>query len=315
MTKMGQDALNASFIDAMRNDEQRGVLEGKMQTYIKRRVRETGFARHFLHPQPVTKFEVHPDIGTDTVYWIGDIEPDSAALELNFRGDATGVYARSKRYIVPFSRISTQRMSIEVDELYAYQMPLVQVIQRNQVKDIEEAEDVKFINLCHTAVAQSGQSLDEGAEPVLTKLLLSKLFNLIDGQELDCVALLLNKVTYNDLLSQDVTQYGDDLTSKTTLDGWTYDKILGKRLTTTRKVNICQNKEVWAFVSQEYFGHFLMLGALEFYIRQVFTMLQWQSKEVIGMNIGNVKGCARLRYSTAVGGSTSISHRKTHPPR
>ncbi len=313
MNKVAQAQLNANFMEAMGSEVKRAELQKEMLTYIKRRVRETGFAGLILYKQDLTNFDVQRDVGTDTFYYIADIEPDSAAFEMNFRGEPTGVYVRAPRYIVPFAKITTERMQKQIDELRVYRMPIVEVIQRNQVKDIEEAEDRKFINLCHTAVANSGQSIDDGAASVLSKLALTRLFNLIDGQELRTVTMLMNNVTFNDILSQDATQFGDDLTSKVTQDGWAEDKFLGKRLIVTIKSGIVGNNEVFTFTSQEYLGHFLVMGSMEFYIRQYWDLLQWQSKEVIGMNIANIKAIARYRYSTGTSNATTIVERTTNP--
>lgn len=313
MNKIAQEALNQNFLDAMGNEGTRSGLQKEMLSYIKRRVRETSFWRLIVEPQELTNTDVQRDVGTDTFYYLADIEPDSAAFELNFRGEPVGVYVRAPRYIVPFGKVATEKMQKQVDELRAYRMPIVEVIQRNQVKDIEEAEDRKAINLCHTAVANSGQKIDNVGEAVLTKLSLTKLFNLIDGQELRTVTMLMNNVTFNDILAQDESQFGADLTSKVTQDGWTHDNFLGKRLIVTIKSKIVQTNEVWTFASQEYLGHFLTMGSMEFYIRQEWDVLQWWSKEIIGMNIANIKSIARYRYSTGTTKGTKIVPRTTNP--
>lgn len=313
MEKAAADAYNATFIAAMDHEEKRAQVEDRMLTYIKRRIRETGFTRHILYQMPVTKDQLQRDIDHDTVYYVGDIEPDSAAMELNFRGEPRGVYVNAKRYFVPFNDISTQRMSKRVSELHAYRMPLIDVITKNQVKDIEEAEDRKFINLCHSAIATSGQAINDAALDTITKQFIAKVTSLIDGQELDCRLYLMNKVSMNDFLSQDTTQFGDDLTSKVTQDGWTLDNFFGRKLIVTVKVNIVQNNEMFAFVSQEYLGHFLMLGSLAFYLRKLFGLLQWQSEETVGMNIANIRGIARGRWSTGTTKATVIAPRETNP--
>ena len=314
MDKIAQDAVNANFFQAMEQggESARGVMEAAT-LYIKRRLREEAFCRKILNPQSLTKYEVQRDVATDTVYAVVDIEPKSSAMELNFRGEPTGHFFEADRYIVPFLKISTEQMEKSVSELYAYQMPVINIIQENQVKDVEEAEDVRFTNLCHTAVASTGKLIDDAGETQLTTLGMSKLFRLIDGDRLNTVAMLMNHETFNDVLAFESFTTGEDMKSKIFVDGYSYDKWLGKALIVTSKTNVVQENEVFAFTKQKYLGHFFILQSLQFFIQQVFDVIKWGSWEVIGMNFGNIKGIARYRFGTGVGNPTTVEVEASRP--
>jgi hypothetical protein len=314
MDKMAQEVANTNFFRAMREggSAQQG-LEERATLYIKRRLREEGFARKVIEPQSVNKYELQREVSHDSVYAVIDIEPKSTTMQQTFRGEPTGHFFTSDRYVVPFFSIETEVMEKTVGELYAYQSPVIQIIQENQVKDIEEMEDSYFTNLCHTAVAATNQLINDAAETQLTNLGVAKLLRLIAGNRLDPVTLLMNAETWTDVLAFDTTQLGEDLRSKIQVDGYSYDKWLGKNLILTTKTNIVQENEVWAFAKQKYLGHFLLLQGLQFYIQQVRQVISWSSWEIIGINLGNILGVGRYRFGTGVGLATTVTPEGSFP--
>lgn len=300
MDKVSAEALNAAFFERLEDSEGRREVIDRSILYIKKRLREESFARKILKPQTITLKDIQRDVKTDTVYKVVDIEPDSTALELNFRGQPTGRFVESQRYIVPFQTISTELFEKTEQELYAYEMPLIQVIQENNVKDIQEAEDGQFVRLITLAVTATGKTIDEPAAAAFSLPGITETFSLIDEDKLDSTTMLMSKPTFNTILSLGPAIFGNDLAGKVFVDGYSFNQILSKKLIVSIKTDLLPKGVVWVFTEQRYLGHFFVLQSLKFFIDKYAYWVSWLTWEDVGMNIGNIKSIARYRFGPAV---------------
>lgn len=113
--------------------------------YVQHKLRENAFSRKILPPQTVTERECQRSVTHDSLEYVDDIEPDSVAMRINWRGEPEKTYIMGKRYTIQFHTISSDRFQKTESELRAYRMPLTKVIEQNIVRDIQEQEDVAFM--------------------------------------------------------------------------------------------------------------------------------------------------------------------------
>jgi hypothetical protein len=113
--------------------------------YIQDKLRENSFARKILSPQTVTAAELTRNETDEGLSYIDDIEPNSVAMAVNWRGEPNKTYVEGKRYKINLSTISSERIQKSEQELRSYKMPLVKVIEQNIVKDIQEQVDARFM--------------------------------------------------------------------------------------------------------------------------------------------------------------------------
>lgn len=113
-------------------------------SYIRDRLREVSYARKILPFDPVTKRDCQRSVNHDTLVKIRDIEPNSRAMALTFRGQPRARYIRGSRYEIPFFTISSEKFEKTEQELLAYEMPITKVIEDNSIKDMHEIEDREF---------------------------------------------------------------------------------------------------------------------------------------------------------------------------
>ncbi len=113
--------------------------------YVQHKLRENAFSRKVLPPQTVTEKECQRSVTHDSLEYVDDIEPDSVAMHINWRGEPAKTYIMGKRYTIQFHTISSDRFQKNESELRAYRMPLTKVIEQNIVRDIQEQEDVTFM--------------------------------------------------------------------------------------------------------------------------------------------------------------------------
>lgn len=292
--------LDRVFTEMLETKEGQQEVNQRSLLYIKQILREESFARKVLPPESVTKYDLQRAVSNDTVQKVVDIEPDSVALALNFRSEPTGNYVEGPRYAIDFFTVSSELFEKSEQELFAYESPLIQIIEENSVKDIQEIEDSQFITTVDLALAATSKTLDVGTTSRLDKDVLTDSFKLIDNDRLNTEVLLMNNSTFNDVLNLDVSSLGDTVASKVIVDGYTYNQLLGKRLIVTTKSNIIANNVVYMFTDQKYLGNFFVLNSTKFYIDKVADLIRWKTWEVIGIGIGNINSAARLRFGTAV---------------
>jgi len=293
-------ALNQAFLDKLETKEGQEEVREKSLLYIKQILREESFARKILPPEQLTKYDVQRSVSTDTMQKIVDIEPNSRALVLNLRSEPTGTFVEGDRYAVDFFTISSDLYEKTEAELFAYDMPLIKIIEENSVKDIQEVEDERFLFFVDLAIAGTGKALDVGAVGRLDKEILTDAFKLIDADRLHTEVLLMSNTTFDDVLNFDLQILGDSMASKVIVDGYTFEQLLGKRLIVTTKNNLVPFGVIYLFTDQKYMGNFFILNSTKFYIDKVADLIRWKTWEVIGVGIGNINSCARLRYGPAV---------------
>jgi len=301
MEKVSADALNTAFAELMETPEGRQEVQEAGLTYIKQILREESFVRKILPPTNVTKYDVQRSVESDTVEKVVDIEPDSVAVAINFRSESEAKFVEAPRYRIPFFTISSQFFEKTEQELFAYESPVIKIIEDNSVKDIQEIEDGTFLGFTQLAVDQTG-NLNQ--VPLSTRLdaktLLTDTFRLIDGNRLQTDIILMNNQTFDDVLGLPTEQIGDGMNSEIIKDGYSYNVLLGKKLIVTTKTNLVPFGVVWMFTQQKYLGNFFILNNTKFYINKIADLIRWKTWEVVGIGIGNVNAISKLEFGSAV---------------
>lgn len=114
--------------------------------YIQDKLRENSFARKILPPQTVTEAELTRNVTDEGLSYIDDIEPDSLAMRVNWRGEPEKTYIEARRYEIRMGTVSSDRFQKSEQELRSYRIPLTKVIEQNTVKDIQEQVDKTFMD-------------------------------------------------------------------------------------------------------------------------------------------------------------------------
>jgi hypothetical protein len=304
--------INSIFSAHLDHPEGKEKLAAVAQAYVRDKLRENSFARKILPPMMVTKADMQVSVNHDTLVYIDEIEPNSRAMSLTFRGQPTARFISAPRYEIPCFTISSERFEKTEQELLAYRMPITKVIEDNSVKDIQEIEDVRFLTHVKSCTDATGQSVmgeqasDEydangynSFEGVLQRGDLVKLFKELDSKRRRCAKILINEEDWDDILSWTIEDYGDTVQGKVVVDGYTYDRIMGRMVVRTIKTDILETGNIYGFTSPEFLGKFLILNNTKFYIDKVANLIQWQCWEDIGMGFGNVSSIAHLKLYNA----------------
>ncbi len=147
------EQFNALFGEALdQGGENLTKVADSTGLFIQKRLRENAFSRKILPPQPITAREAQRRVDDEGLEYIDDLEPDSLAMRINFRGEPEKTYITAPRYAIRFFTIASDRFMKSEQELRSYRMPLTKVIEQNTVKDIQEQEDRKFMEHVNSAV-------------------------------------------------------------------------------------------------------------------------------------------------------------------
>lgn len=286
-------AFNNLFVERLGTQEGLDKTASAAMAFVRARMREIAFCRRLLPPEIVSRADCQRHTRHDTLIKIVDIEPDSKAMAVNFRGQANDHYINGRRYALPFFKIESEKFAKNEGELLAYDYPITKVIEENSIKDLQFVEDTKFIEYTESAINVTGKKISSGDTKV-TRSNLTQLFKMIDFDKLSVGAVLMNTVDWDDWFVQPATEIGSPLASEITYAGYKYDTILKRRLVVTNKCDIVLPGHIYAFTEPAYLGNFFILNDTKFWIKKEADMIYWKTWEYIAEGIGNLRACAKI---------------------
>ena len=94
---------------------------------------------------------------------------------------------------------------------------------------------------------------------------------------------------------------GEQLQSKTTIEGYGYDQSVGLRIIRTIKNDILREGNVYVFTEADFFGRNFIYNDIKFYVDKIANRIFWQAWMDIGMGFGNIASVVKLElYSGSV---------------
>jgi hypothetical protein len=332
MSAVPAKVLNDLFFEKVSTQEGKDKIAEFGGTYIRDRLREVSFARKVLPPQPVQRTECQRSVNHDTLVKIVDIEPNSRAMAMTFRGQPTARFIRAPRFEIPFFTISSEKFEKTEQELLAYEMPVTKIIEENSVKDIQAIEDRQFLVFVEAAI--QGAQLDangsavaftaanvnaagvvgasvvkgEGALtttatdftifPVLKPDFI-KLKKLLHRKHLRAERMLMTEPDFDDVSSWTIQDVGMTIAGETATEGWKSGTIVGLKVIRSIKTEILREGNIYCFTAPEFMGRFYVLNQTKFYIDKIANLITWQSWEDIAIGIGNVAAIVKLELYPA----------------
>ena len=319
--------LNDLFFEKVGTQEGKDKIAEFGGTYIRDRLREVSFARKILPPVPIQRTECQRSVNHDTLVKIVDIEPNSKAMSMSFRGQPTARFIRAPRYEIPFFTISSEKFEKTEQELLAYEMPVTKIIEENSVKDIQTIEDRQFLLFIEAAVqgyqndanagavAMNASGVNAGSvksvsvvkgEGALTsatddftvypvlKTDFIKLKKLLHRRHLRAERMLITEPDYDDISAWTIQDVGMTIAGETSTDGWKSDTVVGLRIIRTIKTELLREGNIYCFTAPEFCGRFYVLNQTKFYIDKIANLITWQSWEDIAIGIGNISSIVKM---------------------
>ena len=301
METLNPQTVNELFVQKLDSEHEKVAQEAA--AFIRLKLREVAFSRKIINPVYVTKADLQRSTLNDQLVKIVDIEPDSAAMEINLRGNPTVRYVEGNRFQVSFFTITSEEFQKTEEELLAYEMPVTEIIERNSVKDIQRIEDTAFMTAVQAAVIASGKSTTytPATSGTIEMGVFVKLFNLLEmgsdstgSNPLKTDLVLMNQADFNKFLALPATTIGSAVAGEQYVNGYRYDTILGKKLVVTNKGDIVPPLSIFAFAGQEFLGKFFVLNDTKFWVEKKRNLIKWSAYETIGMAIANTLALAKV---------------------
>jgi len=299
-------SFNENFLTKVASPTGQDELASAGRQYIKTELLETAFARAILPQEPITAAQAQRNVTDNSLYMIRDIEPDAAAVAVSNLGEPNGKYVKGARYIIPMVNFVTERYSITVQDLRAYQYKVTKRIEDKSVTILEKKEDALFMRLAGSAVGNS-HKIVKGSGATITRLDWIKLKNVLksglsaypDTKQKEVHVVLMTSNDWEYVIT--LMAQGDYFGKEMFMNGYTEELLWGTKTIRTIKTDILPVGHVWAFTKPDFLGHSFGLGDPNFEIHSRFGLIEWQTDMTVGYGIGNTLSAAVLCCSGSVG--------------
>ena len=276
------DEFNALFYDAIQHGgEALEKTAAAIGDYIQLKIREQGFARKILDYHTVTErdpmMQRDPNGVHDGLEYVVPLEPDTVAQRIDFRGDPERTWIQGKRFPIRFFDISTDEFNKTEQELLAHTEPVLKIIEQNSLKDMQEQEDIAFLDhvkssamlattrLNNVAAAAGGvigfttgaevdaffkgtTSVAPIANPInsnvvmttntyLRRETLDELAKIMSQRQLQLRVVLMSEYDFSSTIRWFADEIGHDVASKITVDGYKEATIGGYTIVSMIKTN------------------------------------------------------------------------------
>lgn len=315
------NALTQNFMAHLDTPEGMSKMAAVGQDFLKDKLRENSFMRKVIPPKFVTRADLQASPNHDTLVYLDEVQPNSQAVSLTFRGTPRARYISGERYEIPFFTVASEEFQKTEQELLAYKMPITKIIEDNTVFDIQEIEDYRGLLYVEAMVQATGaiirgvqaraDALANGAgtgfRGTVQRVDLIELFKILAGKRRKLHCFLISDVDALDQLAWTIEDNGDSLQSKIAIDGYPGDQRLGHMMIRTIKTDILQPGNIYGFTKPDMLGKFLILNATKFFIEKKYNVISWMAWEDIGMSFAGIESACKLELYNGQGGGDDSS--------
>ena len=281
-------ALNTAFLDKLDKGFTKEAAVS-ISSFTRSRLREESFiANKILSEMPITNADLDRDVNLDKLRKIVEIEPDSQAMYISFRGLPPSRYLNQSAVEVPFAMITTEEVKKNTIELKTRENDVRKIISDNHVKDILAQQDGKFIEGCRQIITDFPAQTDVFSGG-LTKTNFAQALKFLPGNKLSNGCVLMNEATSKELLKWDTQDYGFEVAGEQYVKGLTISTLMGVKLIVTIKNDIVQDNEVWFFAPEDFLGKFYTLQDTTVYLETKGPWISFYAYKTLGMAITNTK--------------------------
>jgi len=284
------------------------VASEQSSSWVKRQIREDGFARLILPFETVTDADLTKHEDSELPVVIGEMEPDSAgAVTLSFNDGPESAFFRGENFITYFSKISTPEFTKNIDELRTWRYNLRDIVTDNAIRDMSAEEDGRFIK---TVDKITGSTADQAGESGavqyyevtggITRSTYKETLRMLTRRNLNNGVFLMNRDTAVEFAGWTRDEIGGDLSQDIFNKGISALKearIMGVRHIFTIKRDLVPDNVVYQFAEPDYLGKAYILSDITMYVKKERDMIRFSAEEKIGMTIANVAAVNRCIFT------------------
>lgn len=303
--------MNQTIFEKLASDDPVEFKEAQqsINDYTRYKLREDSFMEIILPAEPIPNGEFDRQWDEENPVKVVDMEPDSpAAVSIPLGTLPISVYIRGDRYKVTFCRVTTPRFTKDVDQLRTWYMDIRQILSDNAIKDIAAEQDARFITAIDAALGTTpGQTLatsgivqyEEFPGPSLTRDILAEMLEILPStpSNLETQTILCNTITMKQVLKYTANEVGPDITAQVFRDGWTEEKLFGRRLVATIKKNLVPRLHFYLFADQKFLGKHYEVEPVVMHVKKEAYFIEFFAYKFHGAAFGHTNGLAHIRVS------------------
>ena len=268
-------------------------------SFIRSQLREASFARRILFPTVLEQGEYQRAVDHDLPVHLVDLEPDSRAYRMSYRGTPKSAWIVGRRVEMTFGMITSDVWRKHRVEMMAYPYDIKRVISDNLIKDMAAEEDATYYAGCHAiAEANPDQCVD-----VTSRLSRDGLISGIQAllaQKIPQGTMLCAAETWWDLARRPAVDVGDQFSERLMTQGVDAVDLFGIKCIRTIKRDIVPPNEVWLFGPEKFLGKSRLIYDATLYTKQEGPYFEMYAQTVIGTLIANDRSVIRIRFNRAV---------------
>lgn len=271
------------------------------EDFIRDRLRETSVLNRAIPPIVLTEAQIERNTTNDWPLKRVEIEPDSKAFTLGFRGKGSANFMEGRKYEVYFTKIETEHFKKTREELMTMRYPLMDVVNNNFVLDMQEQLDALFkirldasvVASGNTSAATAGAVKDNFKNAVITAV------RQVLGKRRRVARLIMTESTWLDLAKLEPDKIGYENVGRIALNGVAAEKtFLGYEVITsinsTTANSVWPDDSIYAIAMPEFLGSNFILGDVQQEMKREANILEWYSWADQGTEIGNVASVAKV---------------------
>lgn len=293
--RVSAQKINTNFVQKIESGRVKEAQD-EGSAFIRKKLRQESFLREIMPPQLVTDSEIDRDERTDLPKKIVEIEPDSKATFVPFKGTGRRTWFKGPRYAVYFGKVESQHFTKSKFELMTYQNDIRKILSDNSVKDMADQEDERGYETMDAIISQFPDQQISPAGGLTANNVVEGFKNLI-SRKIPIGKILCTEELYMDALKLPATSVGDKVAGRHYDDGLDSENSLwGKPVITTIKNDILPSNEMWILGPQNFLGNFFLIQDATLYIEQRADMIEFWSYAAPGIGFANTDALTRIRF-------------------
>jgi len=259
--------------------------------FVRVYLREEGILRRALPPYIVGPDDVDRVDWTDNPVKILDMQIDSKAYSVPFRGKGPMREYQGKRAVIEFTQYETDVFHIEKQRLLTYRHPVQEVIIQQGILDLQRAEDETFIEALNKIAANNGKeiTISTGGQGLTWEALVEaeKAFKSLRpaDRQIPLKTIIVNHVTFADLKKLPANSFFAPTYNEQIVREGEVGQVGGYVWVVTNKIDLVPNNTLYLLSDREYLGGFYLLQDATVYMKVEKTRLEWSIYEIAAIGI------------------------------
>lgn len=285
------------------NSDSMEKIAGLTEDFLRDRIRETSVLNRVIPPVVLTEAQVERNTSNDYPLKRVELEPDSKAFTVGFRGKGQAQFFEGRKYEVYFTKIETEHFKKTREELMTMRYPVMDVVNNNFVLDMQEKLDEMFkIRLDAAAAAQAATnvlSAGGGTVKAVFKDAVIAGVRAVLGKRRRTARLIMTESTWLNLAKLEPDKIGYEPVGRIAFGGVASEKsFLGYEVVTsinsTTAGSVWNDDFIYCVAEPGYLGSNFILGDVQQEMKRETNMLEWWAWADQGCEIGNVSSVSKI---------------------